>query len=478
MKKLVLVCLLLSVNFAFAQHEGDVWVFGDSCGIKFDSIPHFFQTSIYSGEANASIADKDGNLLYYAGAPSPWSAPPQLTLYVWDSTNAIVPNGNIISGEGSNTQGALLLPDPADTNSILLFSTIEDLRYSKINKSTNSVDSANIFLCDSITEKLCAIRHANGRDWWVFTHQDFSNTFIKILVSVNGVSLQPIQHIGYSINNSGFYSAGQMVFSPQGNKLCFANLTGMIELFDFDRCNGMLSNPIHLADTFVNVWPIPYSYYGASFSPDGSKLYVSRWDSLFQFDLNAGNIIQSRTLIARQAKDSVYFGQHLLAPDGKIYIASWTNPLYSNAIENSSLDAINFPDSLGAQCDINLYSFSLNGYHSLLGLPNIPNYKLGVDSGSVCDTITGSPPSPKGRENVIWVYPNPAINELAIGKGQLANGQEVTFTIYDLLGKMQLQQTVTPQGDFTIAVKGIPIGIYFLQVKQGDKVYNAKFVKE
>ena len=42
--------------------------------------------------------------------------------------------------------------------------------------------------------------------------------------------------------------------------------------------------------------------------------------------------------------------------------------------------------------------------------------------------------------NELRAYPNPAFNELAISGSQLANGQEVTVTIYDMLGKIQLQQ--------------------------------------
>jgi hypothetical protein len=80
--------------------------------------------------------------------------------------------------------------------------------------------------------------------------------------------------------------------------------------------------------------------------------------------------------------------------------------------------------------------------------------------------------------NELRVYPNPAFNQLAISSEQFANGQEVTVTIYDMLGKVQLQETIVPHGDFNVDVNGLPSGLYMLQLKQEDRLFTGRFVKE
>jgi hypothetical protein len=85
---------------------------------------------------------------------------------------------------------------------------------------------------------------------------------------------------------------------------------------------------------------------------------------------------------------------------------------------------------------------------------------------------------PSINVNELRVYPNPAFNQLAISSQQLANGQEVTVTIYDMLGKVQLQQTIVPHGDFNVDVKVLSSGIYMLQLKQEDRLFTGRFVKE
>ncbi|MBL0341878.1 MAG: hypothetical protein IPP71_13625 [Bacteroidetes bacterium] len=44
---------------------------------------------------------------------------------------------------------------------------------------------------------------------------------------------------------------------------------------------------------------------------------------------------------------------------------------------NMNLSVINQPDSLGATCDFQPYSFYLGGKRTYVGLPNNPDYELG-----------------------------------------------------------------------------------------------------
>src|SRR6185369_7563446 len=86
------------------------------------------------------------------------------------------------------------------------------------------------------------------------------------------------------------------------------------EYFDFDNATGVISNCVSI-QTNPNL-----CYYGVSFSPDNSKLYIACWlngNGIYQFDLNAGSpaaVIASKTIVANYFN---YFGMQL-ANNGKI----------------------------------------------------------------------------------------------------------------------------------------------------------------
>ncbi|MBL0050692.1 MAG: hypothetical protein IPP29_03770 [Bacteroidetes bacterium] len=114
-------------------------------------------------------------------------------------------------------------------------------------------------------------------------------------------------------------------------------------------------------------------------------LYLSDIDSVFQYDLNASNIEQSKLLLA--VWDSFYspyppfatgFYMTLNGPDGKIYLSTGNGTKHLHVINN--------PDSLGIGCDLVQHAIALPYFIVLL--PNHPNYFLG-DNG-LCNNW-GSP---------------------------------------------------------------------------------------
>lgn len=88
------------------------------------------------------------------------------------------------------------------------------------------------------------------------------------------------------------------------------------------------------------------------------------------------------------------------------------------------------------------------------------------------------------KQNELSVYPNPVLNKLSVSipisiGTQLSNNAVLTVTVYDVMGKQKRQQQfATNEGKLSLDVSGLASGIYFLQVQQKCKVYNAKFVKE
>jgi hypothetical protein len=80
--------------------------------------------------------------------------------------------------------------------------------------------------------------------------------------------------------------------------------------------------------------------------------------------------------------------------------------------------------------------------------------------------------------NELRVYPNPASHQLTINHLQLTIGKPVTVTVYDVMGKVHLQQTQTAQGDVKVELNTLPSGMYLLQVQQADRLFTGRFVKE
>jgi hypothetical protein len=98
-----------------------------------------------------------------------------------------------------------------------------------------------------MADGLNAIKHGNGRDWWVFAKRSNAllggppdNDFYIHLVDTAGIWPQPVQSIGTLNSTNG----GKITFSPTGDKMIFTNLRDLIEIYDFERCTGLLSNPL------------------------------------------------------------------------------------------------------------------------------------------------------------------------------------------------------------------------------------------
>ncbi len=318
---------------------------------------------------------------------------------------------------------------------------------------------------------MIGIKHANGRDWWVITHQYNSNSFYYYIISPFGINGPIIQAIGDSVTADGY--AGQMAVNEDGTKIVFAGVNGHLQLYDFDRCSGLLSNFLQLGNPQDSVHD---SYYGCSFSPEGTILYASTPDSLFQFDLTAANIKASKTLIAGcpgGMPGDILIGQHQISPDSKIYIALSSHSLFSCDSLVTHLSVINNPDILGIGCNFSPISFPLiNCSEVYFGLPNMPNYNLSSLVGSVCDTVTAVEDI---RNNYsINIFPNPVTNQLNI---KTSNVQLSEITLYDIASRKLLQQTFS--SSTSLNTSQLAKGIYLYQItNKNGIVKTGKVVKE
>ncbi len=396
--RILIFYFLLCPLFSFAQKEDRVWVFDDSISVDWNDTlnPIVYNVSMntpFYNENYASIADKNGNLLYYVAEGSQYLGYSGFFGAIYNDNEIIIPNGDSIGSDRSITNGNLFIPSLIDSNITYLFYLAQDASstaivehgfyYALIDRTIGCISKVNLLLNDTLTEKLTAVRHGNGRDWWILIHKNESKIFYKFLFTPQGITGPFLQNIGPKLTN---YSAGQMKFSPDGSKLGLVSIEKHVSLFDFDRCTGVLSNYKNLGN---------FKTYGCSFSPSGKIFYTSTIysnsgiDSLFQYNLDSSNILASRFLLWTD-RDSFLIGQHLLGPNGKIYIANLFNAMTTINIydtANMNLSVITEPDVYGSGCNFQPYSFNLNGGRCRLGLPNMVNYGLGALAGSACDTL-------------------------------------------------------------------------------------------
>ncbi len=243
------------------------------------------------------------------------------------------------------------------------------------------INNAKVIFQDTLDYKNpVATRHANGRDWWFILTKYNSNLYYVFLIDPQGVKLINIQEIGEAIRSDW----GQSSFSPDGNYYakCSADpkdTTNFI-LFNFDRCNGILSNFNRFKFykwTFAS---------GCSFSPNSNYFYLSFAYDLYQVDLSQNpyrleSIIVYDSFIGDIDRGFPYenaFGYMQIGPDGRIY----NTPTYAYA---KSLNIIDFPNKKGFDCRVRQHGLTLPTPQG--SIPVHPNFRLGPIDGSLCDSL-------------------------------------------------------------------------------------------
>ena len=405
-------------------------------------------------------------------------------------------NGDLIVMQGWYHE-VVIIPDPANQSQYYVFSigvtasSKQGLWYSVVDNSANgglgAVIQKNVQLQSfKMVDCLTAVKHGNGRDWWIiFRHHDTpftpNNEFYFYLVTPTG-----LYYSQQLIGSTQRTNIGAFAFTNDGNRFAYINPNGLLELYDFDRCSGVISNS-------VTVYPEsnlpPYeTYWGVEFSPSSDLLYVTKFPltssdtaRLYQFDLTAANIAASADTLAEtpfvETIDKLKIG-----PDGKIYVATSYYQVYPYADSmynyiNMNLGTINNPDSLGPACDFQPYSFYLGGARTYGSLPNNPDYHLGPKIGSGCDTLTTV--NEQSQHAVISaLHPNPNDGEFSINYF-LPNGSKGNAQVIDITGRIVYERSL-PRYTYSqqFGLSHLAAGAYLLKISSGNKTAGRKFIKQ
>jgi len=400
-----LIAILIFPSALQAQFHDNTWILGysnnadttDRFGISILTFPNgmlqIMQNPVlefnFDG-TNMSFSNSNGNLSYYSNGIHIGNA-------IWD----IMENGAYLT-EGYSPIGGVFWPgwvlsipmpeEPSkhcffyeqDSFSSLLSVYARSLNLAIIDIAAND-GNGTVLLRDSLliedtlaVGKISSIKHANGRDWWILVNEKNSNGFYRLLLSPIGLLLEGHQNIGVPVIDG----VGQAVFSPNGEHYAIFGAVSVADgnytdVYDFDRCTGLLSNHRHLHTNVTNGY-----WGGEAFSLNSRFLYINEQSVCHQYDLNASDLWDSRKIVAEYDgflspyPTTFFFMQ--LAPDGKIYSCTVTGSNVLHVIRN--------PDELGTSCQYQQHGIMLptNNSHSI---PTFPNYRLGPLDGSPCDTL-------------------------------------------------------------------------------------------
>lgn len=407
LKILLHIFFALSTLPSFAQQYNN-WYFGNKAAISFNPIinqpiPSAILNSamkatiadiLLSSRAAASISDTAGQLLFYTNGQLVYNRNHQLMA------------GSIAPVADTNIRwSCIIVPHPANSNIYYIFSSLSigltpligsdppaysyspyGYYYSIVDMSKDGgngeVIVRNQLLSTLNTQRLAAVRHADGVSVWVLTNERLSNKFNAWLVTCDGLQPAPVEsRVGEVLGEylTNWRITGTMKVSPDGKQLCVVHqgdvgLKGspdslsFFQLFDFDNATGKISNPRTI---------ISHDYEESAafeYSPDSKLLYVSSYAGqpgryfLDQYEAGLGTetaITASRVRISSCVGsdcNNQFYGMQA-GPDGKIYLAN----------VDTTLSVISRPNIKAPGCQLEFDKIGLGERNSLAELPSMIN---------------------------------------------------------------------------------------------------------
>jgi len=315
---------------------------------------------------------------------------------------------------------------------------------------------------------MTAVRHANGRDWWVVCPKRWGKYFNIFRLDPQGLHFSHESSVQDTILDGAF----DAVFSPDGQFYARGEITkhismyqkiNKIQIFPFDRCSGTFGEPVSfqlpLEDTS--------SFGQGIFDRTSRYLYISTCASLYQADMYADDIPASLIKVCgydQQIKDSkklLCIASGFLAPDGKIYMFDGNNNFRTTVINN--------PSERGLACDAryaDLMKISCTG----MSLGNMPDFNLGPADGTVCDSLGLDAVSI--HRNVsssvpLTISPSPTIGDCTV----MLPSQGGRLAVYDARGHITLSYII--QNYQMEQALSLPQGVYYIAYHSTDGLINA-----
>ncbi len=428
--------LFILTDCIFGQSTSDhIWVGGyqknfDGQGGHNMHIMDFSNDTLNTGyingpmgilDNNASICNHEGSLLFYTNGRT-----------VMNAHHEIIENGRDINdGDWARrywpdptrgfpgSQDIIILPDPKLNGSYYMLHKLPiynppakdsfEIRYSYIKHNENFSESEVTIKNEKFYQKndlllsyFTAIKHTNHKDWWVL-QPTLGTNILTFLLDANGISLNKIQPSIQIFDKSRSSASGSAKFSPDGTKYAIYNYYDQLQVYDFDRSTGTLSN-------HQKIYIIPegeidreqYFFSSVEWSPNSRYIYTATQNWLHQIDTQEPDpdkrIVLIDTYNGTLDPFTTTFFLMAQGPDCKIYM--------SPANGSYSLHVINKPDVAGKACQFVQNGIKLPNSNGG-SLPNFPRFR--VDETEKCNPGISS----LFGESVYYrrplqVYPNPS----------------------------------------------------------------------
>ena len=450
-----------------------------------DSIPGYNNVLLRFEGGGIQVASTDLRMNFESTSAAITDAQGQLAFYTNGCSVANAAGDTLFNGTGLNPgeiaemscpqtgylcpKGAMILPWPGVPNRYYLIHlgaryeasrklTFGPLYYSVVDMNAQggagAVVSKNNLLLDGDLEPFTAVRHGNGRDWWIVIPGYATNNYYLFLLSPQGIMAQLVQSIGPALSCKRM---GSTAFSTNGLRFGRQQNCQTVVL-DFDRCTGVFSSPITLSTP-------AYSFGGGGigFSRDGNRLFTTNQVTVLTADLTQGNPVFD-TLV--HTYDHPKWGPTMSliqqTSDNELLISSMARQNYMGRIVMPT------PDGSTA---IYEYKGVMLPEFTMRTTPNEPNRRLGDWSGSPCDSLGVNPTtevSPAAKP-VVALEPNPAHDRFVVHDYSQQIQVKRELRLFSGTGALLLQQIV-PAGQVVtgVSITDFPLGLYFWELRWPD----------
>ena len=356
------VALALAPTWAAAQslHSAN-WVFGTRCRVSWNPADlrarptPSLNPNIAAGEGVATFSDPlTGSLLLYTDG-----------ITAWNGADARI-SSSALGGNPSSIHSGVIVPVPAQPGRYYIFGNSPSgstgpIAYTVFDMRTApgvQVGTPTIITGSAVTnETLVAVPHTNRRDYWLIS----TSTSAVIVIPVTSTGVGAALTMGATVASSSWNG---LAVAPNGREFSVWTAPN-VRRYPFDAATGTVGTPV--------VIPVAgsSSAYGAAYSPDSTKLYLTddtggAGDTpgrMYQVDLST----TSYTVTNLGQAAGTYVGALALGIDGRIYGACINN---TDASGRHYLSVVDDPNAAGAAARYTRLGLALStGCTGQLGLP-------------------------------------------------------------------------------------------------------------
>jgi len=406
MKRYVIAWLIILLPLlSHSQGENNIWLVNDFSTLNFNVSPPGL---IYLPEDGggppyfkytlaAAACDASGNLRFWVKMHGQYNK-------VFNAAGEGICNLTYdYFGNRGGENDPIIVPHPGNADQYYIFySYSEGILYTLIDMSMNGGAGGVVpgqhdkILCafnSIVTDRFTSIIGCDGI--WIVARSSLAKEFYSWHITASGLDTTKVTSVCGSLDlywMADTQLEGVLKGSPNGNRLTLTGHNG-VELYDFEKCSGKVKNAKLIDRSLDTLWVISPGdtavssvFYGACFSPDESRLYVTEnftkraWSpyaagttqgEVYQYNVEletAEDINMSKTLIIHNpititphvfygcVMETIrHFGDIKQGPDKKLYLSNnaWLTCLPDPPPEYNNFPAyhiIEQPNELGLAC--------------------------------------------------------------------------------------------------------------------------------